>query len=56
LFLLNLPDIVLAALLELNLQLTVWQWLKAVDAVKMILEFWWFILKECNAASFCFVD
>jgi hypothetical protein len=39
LFLLNLPDIVLAALLELNLQLTVWQGLKAVDAVKMILEF-----------------
>jgi len=54
--LLYLPDILLAALLELNLQLTVWQGMRAVDAVKMILEFWRFMLMESNAASFCFVD
>jgi hypothetical protein len=36
--------------------LTVWQGLKAAAAVKMVLELWWLLLKEYNAASISFVD
>lgn len=52
-FLLNLPDIILAALLELNLQLTLWQGLKAVDAVKMIGVLVVRAHGECSILLFC---